>query len=114
MPRLDLCYADDMKAVHIGVLIAAAALTGCASMGAQTPETPCAALNREMGDKAKDISAVAVSRGNVDAVNVPFWVPGGTKAVSVITNRQTAKIEKLQAEQAEMYAARENRCRSIE
>lgn len=97
-----------MKALHLAVL-AAVTLSGCASKGG--PETPCATINREIGDNSQAITGVAVRRGTVDKADVPFWVPGGTKAVSVITSRQTAKIEKLQAEQSTMRADREQRCR---
>jgi hypothetical protein len=45
-------------------------------------------------------------------LRIPFWVPGGTKAVSIIKNRQTAEIEKRQGEQAAMYDARKRRCLS--
>ena len=50
--------------------------------------------------------------GNVDKLSIPFWVPGGAKAVSVIKSRQTARIEKLQAGQTAMYDARKRRCLS--
>lgn len=86
-----------------------AALAGCAS--AKQPETACATINREIGGNATTISAVAIRRGNVDKLDVPVWVPGGNKAVTVITNRQTAKIEKLQGEQAGMQANRDQQCR---
>jgi hypothetical protein len=98
-----------MKPLQFAVLTAVA-LTGCAS--AKQPETPCAKLNREVGDNAKAISDVAISRGKTDALNVPFWVPGGTKAVSVITNRQSAKIDKLKVEQATTIAERDQVCRA--
>lgn len=99
-----------MKPLQLAVL-AAVALSGCASKGG--PETACAKLNREVGDNAKAISDVAISRGKTDALNVPFWVPGGAKAVSVITNRQTAKIEKLKVEQAATITERDQVCRAI-
>lgn len=85
-----------------------AALAGCAS--ARQPETPCATLNRQIGENAKGISAVATRRGTVDKLDVPSWVPGGNKAVSAIKDRQTSRIEKLQAEQSAMLADREGQC----
>jgi len=97
-----------MKPLQLAI-IAAAALSGCTSTGG--PETQCAKLNREVGDNSQAITGVAINRGKVDSLNVPFWVPGGTKAVSVITNRQTAKIEKLQAEQSTTIAERNQTCR---
>lgn len=98
-----------MKLLQHAVL-AAVALSGCASTGG--PDTPCAKLNREIGDNSQAITGVAINRGKVDNLSVPFWVPGGTKAVSVITNRQTAKIEKLQADQSTTIAERNQTCRS--
>jgi len=97
-----------MKPLQLAVLTAVA-LSGCASKGG--PETPCATINRKIGDNSQAISNVALNRGKTDALNVPFWVPGGTKAVSVITNRQSANIEKLQAEQTTMLADRDQACR---
>lgn len=92
------------------LILAAVALTGCASKGG--PETACAKLNREVGVNSQAISDVAVNRGKTDALNIPFWMPGGAKAVAVITNRQTAKIEKLKAEQATTISERDQVCRA--
>jgi len=94
-----------MRTIQIAAL---ATLAGCAS--AKQVETSCATLNREIGENAKGISAVAISRGKVDSLDVPFWLPGGAKAVSAIKNRQTAKIEKLQSEQSKMLADRRLEC----
>lgn len=104
-----------MMALQNAILIAVFGLTGCASdrISPSNFETAdCADLSNAIGDKAKTISGVAISRGNVDKLSIPFWVPGGTKAVSVIKTRKTAKIEKLQGEQAAMYDARKRRCLS--
>ncbi len=94
-----------MRTVQITAL---AALAGCGS--AKQPETPCATLNREIGGNSKGITTVALNRGKIDSLSVPFWVPGGAKAVSVIKNRQTAKIEKLQSEQSTMQIDRQQKC----
>jgi hypothetical protein len=104
--RIGGMFTAVMKTLQITIL--AAALAGCASTGG--PETACANLNRDVGENAKGISRVAISRGNVDALSVPFWVPGGKKAVTVITDRQTARIEKLQARQTTLLADREQSC----
>ncbi|MHA6685391.1 hypothetical protein ACX3P0_07315 [Mesorhizobium sp. A556] len=102
-----------MKSLQNGILVAVFVLTGCASnrISPSNFETAgCTDLNNAIGDKAKAISGVAISRGNVDKLSIPFWVPGGSKAVSVIKNRH--KIEKLQGEQAAMSDARRRRCLS--
>ena len=102
-----------MKALQNAILIAVFVLTGCASnrISPSNFETAvCTDLNNAIGDRAKAISGIAISRGNIDKLRISFWVPGGAKAVSAIKNGQTAKIEKLQAEQAAMYDARRRRC----
>lgn len=100
-----------MKLHQAILLVALVGLSGCASGGVKNPETAaCTELNSALGDNAKAISDVAISRGNVDSLSIPFWIPGGKKAVSVITGRQTAKIERLKAEQTELDAARNRRC----
>ena len=104
-----------MKALQNAILIAVFVLTGCASnriSPSNFATAGCTHLNNAIGDRAKAISGVAISRGNVDRLSIPFWVPGGTKAVSVIKNRQAAKIERLQGEQAALYEARKRRCSS--
>ena len=110
-----VCYAARMKALQNAILVAVIVLTGCASerISPSNFETAgCTDLNNAIGDRAKAISGVAISRGKVDKVGIPFWVPGGTKAVTVIKNRQIAKIEKLQREQAALYDDRKRRCLS--
>jgi hypothetical protein len=111
-----------MKAAILGPLgalsLAAAALTGCASsFGSAKPVDPakyaamsCPDLNSALGGTSKGISATAISRGKVSQWSVPFWVPGGTKAVSAIQERQTGKIERLQGEERAIYSARQSRC----
>ena len=103
-----------MKTVQILTMAAAMALAGCTSgrvNGTNVEATACNNLNNAIEKNAKAISGAAISRGKVEALSIPFWVPGGTKAVSVITNRQTAKIEKLQAEQVASIAERDRQCR---
>ena len=98
-----------MKLLPASLLAACVLLAGCAS--ASHPETPCATLNREIGVNARNISAVAARRGTVDKLDIPFWVPGGNKAVAVVRDRQSARIEKLQAEQSAMVEDRDRGCR---
>lgn len=95
-----------LKPLH--TIVVAAVLSGCASTA---PETPCARINRDIGNQAKAISSTAITRGRVDSTNVPSWVPGGKRAVSAIANRQTAQIEKLKADQSDTIAQRDRDCR---
>jgi hypothetical protein len=97
-----------MKVLQNAILVAVFLLTAAHPTGS-VRNGRCTAHNNAIGDKAKAISCVAISRGNVAKVGIPLWAPGRTKAVSVIKNRQTAKIEKLQEEQAAMYDARRPR-----
>lgn len=97
--------------------LALALVSGCATQPGNGPADAskygalsCSELNNEIGDTSKSISATAKSRGRVTAWNVPFWAPGGTKAIELIQDRQTAKIERLQAEQATIGAARRRSC----
>lgn len=89
-------------------------LVGCASHGGTDPlgyaTTSCADLNVAIGDTSKTISAVAISRGKIDRLNIPFWVPGGNKAVSVLKDRRTSKIEKLEEQLEAVRSARRARC----
>ncbi|WP_269932988.1 hypothetical protein [Aminobacter sp. HY435] len=63
-----------------------------------------------MGDTAKAISATAISRGKVSKWKVPFWAPGGEKAVALIQEGQTAKIDRLRLEQDAIESARRTTC----
>lgn len=93
-------------------------LAGCASQsswsGKSNPSKfsslSCTELNAAMGAISRDISATAISRGKVSSWNVPFWAAGGTKAKTVIQDRQTAKIERMQQEQRNLEAIRKNTC----
>jgi len=90
-------------------------LAGCASSGgsadpaAYAGET-CADLNVAIGATSKEITSAAVSRGRIDRLNVPFWLPGGTRAVTALKDRQTRRIEGLEGNLAAMRQARKARC----
>ena len=88
------------------------ALAGYASATRQagTGESPCAAVNVAIGETSKELSAAAVSRGKIENFDVPFWVPGGTKARAALADRQTRKIEELEAELAAQRQERAARC----
>lgn len=104
-----------MKALDIAIIAAVPILAGCASIGIGTgsrnPEAmACNEIDTAIGNNAKEISAVAINRGKVDNFSAPFWVPGEERAKSAIRQRQTARIEKLQAEQSAMRTSRTQRC----
>ncbi|OQM75295.1 hypothetical protein BFN67_18955 [Pseudaminobacter manganicus] len=111
-----------MKATRPGAgrfswVLAMILLTGCGSFGVSGNVDPikfdtmsCTDLNGEIGETAIAISDAAVRRGKISRVNVPFWVPGGTKAVTALKNRRTTQIEHLQAKQDALGTARKLRC----
>lgn len=109
-----------MKAINLAAtaLALSFALAGCASQSSWSGKSntsklasmSCTDLNAAMGAISKDISATAISRGKVSSWNVPFWAAGGTKAKTVIQDRQTAKIERMQQEQRDIEAIRKNTC----
>jgi hypothetical protein len=87
-----------------------ASQVGPASRMSYARET-CPDLNASIGDTSKTITAVAVRRGKVDRLNIPFWVPGGEKAVTIVKNRQTRKIGRLETDLDAMRGERQDRCR---
>lgn len=72
----------------------------------------CAELNSALGNTATDISRTAISRGKVANTSVPSWLLGGERVKTVVANRDTARIEKLQQQQLAIVAARKQRCPS--
>ncbi|MBB6466092.1 hypothetical protein HNQ96_001950 [Aminobacter lissarensis] len=101
------------------MFLALAATAGCASgPRAVGPVDPlkydamaCAELDVAMGTTAAGISRTAISRGTVGQWNVPAWAPGGTKAVTAIQERQTARIDALRQEQIAIDSVRKRKCR---
>jgi len=96
-------------------LFASVALTGCASRsGGADPlgyaTASCPDLNVMIGDTSKEISAVAVSRGKIDRLNIPPWLPGGEKAVSALKDKRTRRIDRLDGQLQAMRTARQDRC----
>ena len=108
------------KVFTLTTLLAASAVAGCASQvgtsgkidAASYAAMSCTELNNAIGANSKQISATAISRGKVSKWKVPFWAPAGDKAVTVIQDRQTARIERLQGEQAAIESVRANTCRN--
>jgi len=90
----------------------ASGLAGCAAATRQAgnSESPCAAANVAVGETSKALSAAAIGRGKIGNFDVPSWVPGGTTARSALTDRQTRKIEELEAELAAKRRERAARC----
>jgi hypothetical protein len=91
-------------------------LAGCASPFGAAGSTDyatksCADLNVAIGNTSKSISSVAISRGKVDRLSIPFWAPGGERAVSALHARRTRKIGKLESDLAAMRSERASRCR---
>jgi hypothetical protein len=116
-------YSTAMKANAFGIhgaaalFLALASAPGCASrIGAsgvapsQYAAMSCIDLENAIGDNAKSISTTAISRAKVSQWNLPIWAPGGARTVSKVQERQTAKIEHLQGEQAAMVDVRNRRC----
>jgi hypothetical protein len=112
-----------MKASALGnrgtaaLFLALASAPGCASQigssgltPSQYPAMSCIDLNNAIRNNAKSISAMAIGRGKVSQWNLPLWAPGGARAVAKVQERQTAKIEHLQSEQAAMVAVRNRLC----
>lgn len=106
-----------MRMKAFGPALALALISGCATQTGIGPVDPskysalsCNELNNEIGDTAQSISATAINRGRVASWNVPLWAPGGAKAVNLIKEKQTARIEGLQAEQAAIDATRRRNC----
>lgn len=104
-------------ASSVVLVLAAALLAGCASLGSSGPVDPaqfdsisCNDLNIAIGKTAIAISDSAVRRGKISRISVPFWVPGGTKAVTALKDRRTTQIENLQVKQVALEAARRQRC----
>lgn len=104
-----------MKLSPVLTVASLSLLVGCASYKAPSQSKldamSCAELNVAVGDSANQISATAISRGNIARRNVPNWLPGITKAKSVLEERRTNTISEITASQAEIVAARDRRCR---
>jgi hypothetical protein len=104
-----------MKPLRATGLLVSILLAGCASSGGSADPlayaaSSCADLDVSIGETSKSISSVAIRHGKVDRLNVPFWVPGGDKAVAAVKARQTGKIERLEGQLQALRDARRARC----
>lgn len=104
--RLPHSMLAAMTAVLLPVLAGCATGSGSAAGASAT----CADLNVAIGETSKDLSAAAISRGKIDRFKVPFWLPGGSKAVSALKDRQTRKIDNLENELSQQRQRRQARC----
>ncbi|KQU72411.1 hypothetical protein ASC75_23795 [Aminobacter sp. DSM 101952] len=100
-----------------GLVLAFTLMSGCATQIGSGPvdaskyaAMTCTELNTEIGGTSQSISATAISRGRVSNFSVPAWAPGGARAVELIKQKQTARIERLQAQQSAIEAARRRNC----
>lgn len=103
-------------AISIATLLLAA---GCSSTTASISPAKydkmnCAELNNAVGDTATDISRTAIARGKVASTSVPIWLLGGERVKTVVANRETARIERLQQQQQAIVTARKQRCPSAQ
>ena len=105
-----------LTAISIATLLLAA---GCSSTtGSISPaeydKMNCAELNNAVGDTATDISRTAIARGKVASTSVPTWLLGGKRVKTVVADRETARIERLQQQQQAIITARKQRCPSAQ
>ena len=92
-------------------------LAGCSSTVGRGSVGPsayaamnCNELNDQVARTAGQISQTAINRGKVTQTNIPGWVPGGRRVASAVTDRQTAKIVRLQEQQNVVASARDRSC----
>ena len=97
------------------LVIAVLLVTGCSSIGgAVNPATydkmSCTELNSALGEKAREISQTAITRGKVANTSVPRWLLGGSRVKTAVANRETARIDRLKQQQEAIAAARARKC----
>ena len=103
------------SAGRLSALLVLSLAAGCSSLGgtvnaAKYDSMSCVELNDAVGDTARAISQTAITRGKVAKTSVPNWLLGGARVKSAVTNRETARIEKLKQQQQAIVAVRERRC----
>lgn len=107
-----------MKAISpaISLICSIVFVGGCASPfhasfdAAKYDRMSCVELNVAMGEVAKELSATAITRGKVAKTNMPNWLWGARRVATTVTVRQSARIERLQQQQAAIAAVRRRRC----
>ncbi|TGQ11841.1 MULTISPECIES: hypothetical protein [unclassified Mesorhizobium] len=101
------------------ILVFLLSTAGCSSTTASISPAKydkmnCAELNNAVGDTATDISRTAIARGKVASTSVPNWLLGGERVKTVVANRESARIERLQQQQQAIVTARKQRCPSAQ
>jgi outer membrane murein-binding lipoprotein Lpp len=101
----------------VGWIVTLFLLAGCSSISGRGSVDPsayasmnCNELNETVAGLSTQISRTAINRGRVAQTNIPSWVPGGTRVATAVIDRQTAKIEKLQAQERTVSSARNSAC----
>ncbi|MEZ2333282.1 hypothetical protein AB6802_26470 [Mesorhizobium sp. RCC_202] len=92
---------------------------GCSSTAgsanqAKYDKMSCSELNVALGDTATEISRTAIGRGKVAKTSVPSWLLGGERVKTVVADRETARIERLQQQQQAIIATRKRQCPSAQ
>ena len=92
-------------------------LAGCSSTVGRGPVDPsayaamdCIELNDQVAKTAGALSQTAINRGKVTQTDIPAWLPGGRRVATAVTDRQTARIERLQEQQGAVTTARDRSC----
>lgn len=109
--------ASSVSTRPAGWIVTLFLLAGCSSIGGRGSLDPsayasmnCNELNATVASLSNQISRTAINRGKVAQKNIPGWVPGATRVATAVTDRQTARIEKLQAQERTVSAARNSAC----
>jgi outer membrane murein-binding lipoprotein Lpp len=97
------------------LLVAGFLLAGCSSIGrtvdaAKYDKMSCPELNSALGENAREISQIAITRGKVANTSVPRWLLGGSRVKTAVANRETARIDQLKQRHDAIVAARARRC----
>lgn len=100
-----------------GSIVALVLLAGCSSLSVRGPldasayaAMDCNELNGTVASVSTRISQTAITRGKVAETHIPRWVLGGTRVATAVTERQTARIERLREEERAAVAARDRAC----
>jgi hypothetical protein len=106
-------------ALRFGLTVMLLVAAGCSSTvgsanQAKYDKMSCSALNVALGDTATEISRTAIGRGKVAKTSVPTWLLGGERVKTVVANRETARIERLQQQQQAIIATRKRQCPSAQ
>ncbi|WP_214473345.1 hypothetical protein [Mesorhizobium sp. dw_380] len=97
------------------LLVTLLLVTGCSSIGwavdpAKYDTMSCTELNSALGENAREISQIAITRGKVANTSVPRWLLGGSRVKTAVANRETARIDRLKQQHDAIVAVRARRC----